>query len=46
MKIASSIAELIGNTPLIQLSALSRLHHTCTPVIAKLECFKTVRLWR
>lgn len=39
MKIASSIAELIGNTPLIQLSALSRLHHTCTPVIAKLECF-------
>lgn len=39
MKIASSIAELVGNTPLVQLPALSRLHHTATPVIAKLECF-------
>lgn len=39
MKIASSIAELVGNTPLVQLPALSRLHHTVTPVIAKLECF-------
>jgi len=39
VKIASSIAELVGNTPLVQLPALSRLHHTATPVIAKLECF-------
>lgn len=39
MKIASSIAELVGNTPLVQLPALSRLHRTVTPVIAKLECF-------
>lgn len=38
-KIAKSLTDLIGNTPLLQLSNYSRLHNLSTPLIAKLEYF-------
>ena len=38
-KIYSNLTELIGNTPLLQLSNYSRLNSLKTPLIAKLEYF-------
>lgn len=39
MNIAQNITQLIGNTPLIRLHPLEQRCSTCTPIIAKLECF-------
>lgn len=38
-KIAKSITELIGNTPLLELNKFSHLHDIDTPIIAKIEYF-------
>ncbi len=38
-RIANSITDLIGNTPLLNLCNYSRLHNLDSPIIAKLEYF-------
>ncbi len=38
-RIAQTITELVGHTPLLQLNAISAAHHALTPVTAKLEYF-------
>ena len=37
--IAKNLTDLIGNTPLLELSAYSRKYHLKTPLIAKVESF-------
>lgn len=39
MKIANSLVELIGNTPLLRLNNYSREHSLAAPIIVKLEYF-------
>ena len=39
MKIAKQITDLIGHTPLVELSKFSKLHGAETPIIAKVEYF-------
>lgn len=39
MKIAKQIIDLIGHTPLVELSKFSKLHGAETPIIAKVEYF-------
>lgn len=39
MKIAEQITDLIGHTPLVELSKFSKLHGAETPIIAKVEYF-------
>ena len=39
MKIAKQITDLIGHTPLVELSKYSKLHGAETPIIAKVEYF-------
>ena len=38
-RIKKQLADLIGRTPLLELSRLSEAHGLPTPIIAKLECF-------
>jgi cysteine synthase len=38
-RIASNLTELIGNTPLLELSNFNRKHHLSATIIAKLEYF-------
>jgi cysteine synthase len=38
-KIAKNLTELIGNTPLLELSNFNRKHHLSSTIIAKLEYF-------
>lgn len=38
-RIANSLTDLIGNTPLLNLCNYSRIHNLDTPIIAKLEYF-------
>ncbi len=38
-RIYSSLAELIGNTPLLSLARISSLHNVSARITAKLECF-------
>ena len=42
-KIASKITDLIGNTPLLELSRFGKLHKLKSPLIAKLEYFNPGR---
>lgn len=42
-KIASTITDLIGNTPLLELGKFSKLHKLRTPLIAKIEFFNPGR---
>ena len=39
MKIAKSLTELVGNTPLLELSAYARRHDLKAELVAKLEAF-------
>src|SRR5690554_7946202 len=39
MKIAKSLTELIGNTPLLELSNYNKINHLKAKIIAKLEYF-------
>jgi len=39
MKIAKSLTELIGNTPLLELSSYNKIHNLKAKIIAKLEYF-------
>lgn len=42
-KIATKITDLIGNTPLLELTRFSKLHNLKSPIIAKLEYFNPGR---
>ncbi|MFZ4724924.1 MAG: cysteine synthase A [Paludibacter sp.] len=42
-KIATKITDLIGNTPLLELSRFSKLHKLKSPLIAKIEFFNPGR---
>ena len=38
-KLAKNILELVGNTPLLELSRFSKMKGLATPLVAKLEYF-------
>ena len=39
MKIAKNLIELIGHTPLVEISAFSKRYNLCTPLVVKPEMF-------